>query len=123
MLGYSKSTIRNKRSQQRKAHLLVLLYGGQKGERLIKSMKTNFKCNLPNNIVTKSAFSASKLSNKFNIKSKTKQDHQHDVTYCVKCPEETCGEDYIVETGKILSERVIDHSGRDKNSHVLKTLH
>ena len=67
-----------------------------------------------------SAYSASKLSSKFNIKSNIKQGHQHDNTYFVKCPEETCREDYIGETGIRLSERVVGHSGRDKNSHVLK---
>ena len=71
-------------------------------------------------VVTKSAYSVRELSNKFNIKSKIKQDHQHDVTYYVKCPEETCREDYIGETGRRLSEPVISHSGRDKNSHILK---
>ena len=94
-------------------------HAGQKGERLIKSMKTTNKYNLPNNVVTKSAYSTSKLSNKFNIKSKIKHDHHHDLTYYVKCPVETCREDYIGETGR-LSERMIDHSGRNKNSHVLK---
>ena len=38
----------------------------------------------------------------------------------VKCSEETCREDYTGETGRRLSERVIDHNGRDKKSHVLK---
>ena len=80
-----------------KLHLLVLTYAGQKGERLLKSMKTTFKYNLQNNIVTKSAYSASKLSKKFNIKSKKKQGHQHNVTYYAKCPK-TCREDYISET-------------------------
>ena len=95
-------------------------YARQKGERLIKSAKTTLKYNLSNNIVTKSAYSVSTLSNKFNIKSKIKQDHQHDVTYYVKYRKESCREDYIGETGRGLSERVIDHSGRDKNSHVIK---
>ena len=103
-----------------KSLILVLPYAGQKGEKLIKSIKKTFKNNLPNNMVMKSAYSASKLSNKFNIKSKIKQDHQHDLTYYAKCPEETCRENYIGETGRRLSERVIDHSGRDKQSHVLK---
>ena len=66
-------------------------------------MKTTLKYNLPNNIVTKRAYSASKLSNKFNIKSKIKQDHQHDVTYYVKLPATTCREDYIGDTGRRLS--------------------
>ena len=101
-----------------KSHLLILPYAGQKGQNLIKSMKNTLKNNLPNNIVTKSAYSASKLSNKFDIKSKVKKDHQHDITYYVKCSEETCREDYTGETGRRLSERVIDHNGRDKKSHV-----
>ena len=83
-----------------KSHLLVLPYARQKGERLIKSMKTTLKYNLPNNIVTKSAHSASKLSNKFTIISKIKHDHHYDVAYYVKCPVETCREDYIGETKK-----------------------
>ena len=48
-------------------------------------MNTTLKYNLPNNIVMESAYSASKLSNKFNIKWKIKQDHQH-VTYVLKKP-------------------------------------
>ena len=80
-------------------------------------MKTALKYNLPNNMVTKSTYSASKRSN---IKSKIKQNHQHDVTYYVKCPRETCREDAIGETGRRLLEHVIDHSGCGKNFHVLK---
>ena len=80
-------------------------------------MKTTLKNNLLNNIVTKSASSA---SIKFNIKLKIKQDHQNDVTYYVTCPEESCRENYIGKKGRRLSERAIDHSGRDKNFHVLK---
>ena len=49
-----------------------------------------------------------------------KQDHQHDVTCYVKCPDESCREDYIGATGRRLSEFVIGHSGRDKNSDLLK---
>ena len=83
-------------------------------------MKTALKYNSPNNIVTKSAYSASKRSNKFNIRSKIKQHHQHGVTYYVKYFEEICREDYTGETGRRLSEFVVNHSGSDKNSHVLK---
>ena len=103
-----------------KSHLLVLPYAGQKGERLIKSMTTTLKYSLPNNVVTKSAYLASRVSNKFNMKSKTKHDDHHDLTCYVKCSVQTCREDYIGETGRRLSECVIDHSGCDKNYHVLK---
>ena len=103
-----------------KSHLLVLPYVGQKREKSIKSMKTALKYHSPNNIVTKSAYSASKWSNKFNIKSKIKRDHQHDITYYVKYLEEICRERYIGEKGRRLSECVVNHSGSDKNAQVLK---
>ena len=79
-------------------------------------METTLKYNLPNNTVMKSAYSTSKWSIKFNMKSKIEEDHRLDVTYYVKRPEETCREDWINETGRKLFERVIDHSGRDKSS-------
>ena len=82
-------------------------------------MKTTLKNNLPNNMITKSAYSASRLIF-FKIKLKIKQNHQHDVIYYAKCPEETCKENYIGKTGRRLSARIMDPSGRDRNSHGLK---
>ena len=61
-------------------------------------MKTTLKYNLPNNAVSKSTYSTSKLSKKFNIKWKIKHDHHH-ATYYVKCPVDPCREDYIGERG------------------------
>ena len=83
-------------------------------------MKKAFKSKLPNDIVTKTAYSAMRLKDKFNIKTKTVKEHQHNITYYVECPEENCNENYVGETGRRLSERVIDHNGRDKNSHIFK---
>ena len=31
-----------------------------------------------------------------------------------------CNDNYVNETPRCISERVLDHSGRDKNSHILK---
>ena len=31
-----------------------------------------------------------------------------------------CNDDYVGETGRCISERIIDHNGRDVNSHLLK---
>ena len=42
------------------------------------------------------------------------------MVYHAKCAEESCNDDYVAETAKRISERVLDHSRRDKNSHVLK---
>ena len=49
--------------------------------------------------MTKSAYSAVRLKDKFNIKIKTIKEYQHDITYYVECPEENCNENYVRETG------------------------
>ena len=59
-----------------------------------------------------------RLKDKFTITTKTVKAHQHDITCYVEYLEENCNENYVGETGRRLSERVIDHNGRDKNSHI-----
>ena len=62
-------------------------------------------------------YSAVRLKDKFNIKTKTLKEHN---TYYVECPEENCNKNYVGQTVCRLSERVIGHNGRDKNSHIFK---
>ena len=63
---------------------------------------------LPENVKTRVRYSRTRLSNKFTkIKNKTVKEPQHDIVYYVKCP------------GR-LSERVLDHNGRDAKSHLVK---
>ena len=38
----------------------------------------------------------------------------------MKCPESQGSEDYTGETARRMSERVLDHNGRDAKSHLLK---
>ena len=54
------------------------------------------------------------------IKDKTKDEHKHDLVYYSKCPEPTCNEDYLGETGKRIIERSVDHCGKEKQSHLLR---
>eukprot|EP00111_Clytia_hemisphaerica_P014988 TCONS_00044126-protein len=56
----------------------------------------------------------------FNVKDKTKKEHENNVVYKINCPDENCTETYIGETERRVFERVLDHSGRDKNSTVFK---
>ena len=56
----------------------------------------------------------------FNIKDQTKLEHNNDLTYLVKCPEKTCSENYLGETARRINERVLEHAGKDKNSHMLQ---
>ena len=85
-------------------------------------MKKTLRRKLPVKTVFKSAYLAMRLYGKFNIKTKTVKEHQHDITYYVECSKENCNENYVKQTGCRLSERVIDHNGHDKNSHISKQL-
>ena len=82
-------------------------------------MKKTLNSKLPDNIVSNSGYSAVRLKDKFNIKNKTVKEHQHGIIYCVECPEENCKENCVGETGRGLSERVVDHNSRYKNSHIV----
>ena len=104
----------NEVNNDKKYHLLLLRYSRSKGEKLIRLMKKTLKSKLPDNIVTKSAYAATRLRDKFNIKTKIVKEHHHDISYCVACPEENCNENYVGEAVRRLSKRVIDHSVGDK---------
>ena len=103
-----------------KRHLLVLPYQVQKADFIIKSMRKWLKTLLPDNVKTDTAFQGKQLSSCFNIKDKTMFQHKHDLVYHATCAEESCNDDYVSETARCIFERVLDLSGRDKNSHILK---
>ena len=89
---------------------MLFPYSGTKSEKLIRSMKKAIWSKLPDNIVNKSAYSAMRLKDKFNVKTKTVKEHQHDITYYAECLEKNCNENYVEEKGRRLSERVIYHN-------------
>ena len=82
--------------------------------------KALLKSKLPDNTITKSAYLAVRLHDKFNIKTKTAKEHQQGIKYYVECPQENCNENYVRETNRRLSEWLIDHNGWDKSSHTFK---
>ena len=88
------------------AQMLVLPYKGEKGEKLIKSLNKHVKKVLPENRLSRHAYSSKKLGSFFNIKDQTKLEHNNDLTYLVKCPEKTCSENYLGETARRINERV-----------------
>lgn len=46
--------------------------------------------------------------------------HQEDdLIYHVECPEESCSDGYIGESDRRVTERVKDHNGTGKSSHML----
>ena len=46
--------------------------------------------------------------------------HKHALVYHADCPVENCNDNYVGERTRRISERVIDYSERDKNTHILK---
>ena len=70
--------------------------------------------------VTKIAYIGNKLSICFCVKGVTEFKHNHDIIYQGRCPEIGCNDYYLGETDRRISERVLDHAGRDANSHLFK---
>ena len=86
-----------------KLHSLVLPYAGPKSKNIIKSMNNNIQRILTNNMKTRTTYTGRKRGTKFQIKDPTKNQHEHDLIYYIKCPEPNCDKDYIGETGSIIS--------------------
>ena len=65
-------------------------------------------------------YQSKKLSSKFKVEDKTEFYHQSNLVYYEKRSNQTCTEDYVGETDRMIEERIINHNKRDKNSHILK---
>ena len=61
-----------------------------------------------------------KLSFHVNIKDDTNKQHKHDFVYSSRCRSTDCTDSYIGEAARRLSERIIDHSGRDTKSYIVR---
>ena len=107
-------------NNHRKTHSLMLLFAGAKGNTMLKSMNRCIKHIAHNNVNTRITYTGHKLNTRFQMKDKTAQIHKHDLVYYVKCPDQSCNQDYLGETGRIIIERTADHSGKDKHSHLFK---
>ena len=104
----------------RKKHLLVLLYQGKKGNFIIKWVKKRLTNLLPQCIVLKVVFTGSKISSKFQVKYRTIFSHNHDIIYHGNFPKNSCADICVGETGRKISERVLEHIGKDTNNHLYK---
>ena len=83
-------------------------------------MKRKLKKILPNNVKPKITYTRRKLGSLFQTKDQTIFEQKQDVIYHGKYPVENCVDDYIEETARRVNERIVDHRGRDTNSHLLK---
>ena len=110
----------NESATLEKHPLLVIPYQCKEGDHILKSFKKGRRKMLPNNVNPRIAFTGRKAGTSFQIKNKTEMKHNHDIAYYNECPEEQCKEDCIGETGRRISERIIDHAGRDSKSYIYK---
>jgi len=97
---------------------ITLPYAGKKGELIMKEVNKQFKNLQHHKIKGRFAYKAKRLASSFNLKDKIEKKYQHNVVYRVDCPD--CDNFYIGESGRRIEERVFDHAGRDRNSHVYK---
>ena len=67
---------------------------------------------------TKATYTGIKLSSQFVLKDQTIKEHKNGLVYKVLCSEDSCSATYIGEVSRRLSERIKDHGGRDRKSHV-----
>ena len=96
---------------------IMLPYQGDKGDKLLNSLfKTITKVETKHK--TKLIYTGTKMSTCFNIKDKTKTEHENGLVYKYKCQQTDCEATYIGETARRFSERIKDHCGRDHKSHV-----
>ena len=109
-----------KQHTARKKHMLELSYQVKKGDFIIKSMKKRFRNFLPQCIVLKVVLTGSKHSLRFQVKDRTIFSHNHDIIYHGNCPENGYPDNYVGETARRISERVLYHTGKDINSHLYK---
>ena len=98
---------------------LVLPYAGKRGNNIIRKMIRRLNKHLKDDIKVMITYQGTKLSSRVQVKDQTKFEHRNDVVYCCKFPENDC-DYYTGETDRRISERIIDHSKRDKNPHPLQ---
>ena len=87
----------------------MLPFAGGKGNTMLKSMIRCIKRIAPRYVNTRIIYTGHKLNTRFQIKDKTTQIHKHDLVYYVKCPDQSCNQDYLGETGRRIIERIADH--------------
>ena len=96
-----------------------LPFAGSKGQNLLKKLKRTIEKESKENIKVRITYTPSKLGSKFQVKDKTKFEHQHNVTYHIDCGHKKCSSNYVGQTKCRIIKRTLEHNNRDNASHVL----
>ena len=93
---------------------------GSKGITIVKNRNKTLKNVLPTKVKTHIVCTDQKLNSRFQIKDKINEKYKHNIIYYIKCPEASCTEDYLGETGHKIIEEIAHDAGKDNQSHLLK---
>ena len=94
----------------------MLPYQGEQGSHLVKFFKRSTTKLLPKTTQLEFGFTGSNLSTHFQIKEKSKVEHNQDVVYLGTCADNNYSDNYA----RRIPERIIDGRGRGQNSHLFK---
>ena len=95
-----------------------LPFAGLNGENLVKKMRNEIR-RKSESLKLRVTYTPKKLGSRFIVKDKTKDKHQHNVTYHLSCGNKKCSSNYVGQTKQRTMKRTLDHNSRDKASHVL----
>ena len=112
-------TSNNIKEEKTKIHL-SLPYAGNNGQKMIRKLKRTVENNSRNNINLQVTYKPSKLSSRFKVKDKIRFEHQHNVSYHVKCPNKNCNSNYVGQTKCRIMKRTLQHKEKDNASHILQ---
>ena len=101
---------------------MILFYQRDRENTLLKPLHKRLHNLLPNHVNTQVTYTGKKLSTCFNIKNRTKFEHQDNIVYHGKCPEVDCRDNYIGEASRRVfgSGRIIDPNGTDRKLHLFR---
>ena len=100
--------------------MLVLPYKGERGQIIIKSINKAVKKILPQNHLIQNVYKGRKLGSYFKYKRFHKSRTSTWPYQLPKCPEVNCNETYLGETARRLQKRILDDSGKDRKSNMVK---
>ena len=102
--------------------MLLLPYQGQNDDSELKiDLLKRLNPLVQNNFNTQIVIKGKKLNLCFKIKDTVSLQHKHNVGYHRECPANNCKDDYVGDTtGCRISERIMDHNGRNISPHFLK---
>ena len=79
---------------------IMLPYNGKQGNKLHPKMKKHLNKSLPTEVKTTVTYQSKKLRTKFQLKDKTRFNHQNNLVYYSNCPNRTSNKDYVGETDR-----------------------